>query len=122
MQLGVRQTRYFGRTKTLFQLLMAATVANLTLVATKTGLMRDHNHTKTVISIHVCALLAALSFDPRLRNHIRSRVFGHTSRGGRKLIRGEALDYTGCGQEVSGRATLPAVSNCVSPNGIHSGI
>jgi len=39
MQLGVRQARYFGRTKTLFQLLMAATVANLTLVATKVGLM-----------------------------------------------------------------------------------
>ncbi|MDP6494825.1 MAG: IS1182 family transposase, partial [Dehalococcoidia bacterium] len=35
VQLGVRQARYFGRTNTLFQLLMAATVANLTLVATK---------------------------------------------------------------------------------------
>ena len=32
-QLGVRQARYMGRAKTLFQLLMAATVANLTLVA-----------------------------------------------------------------------------------------
>jgi len=32
-QLGVRQSRYFGREKTLFQLIMAATVANLTLVA-----------------------------------------------------------------------------------------
>ena len=32
-QLGVRQSRYFGRAKTLFQLLLAATVANLTLVA-----------------------------------------------------------------------------------------
>ena len=30
---------YFGRAKTLFQLLLAATVANLTLVATKTGMM-----------------------------------------------------------------------------------
>jgi len=39
MQLGIRQARYFGRAKTLFQLLMAATVANLTLVATKLGLM-----------------------------------------------------------------------------------
>jgi len=39
MQLGMRQARYFGRVKTLFQLLMAATVANLTLVATKLGLM-----------------------------------------------------------------------------------
>jgi transposase len=35
VQLGIRQARYFGRAKTLFQLLMAATVANLTLVATK---------------------------------------------------------------------------------------
>jgi hypothetical protein len=40
VQLGIRQARYFGRRKTLFQLLMAATVANLTLVATKTGQMR----------------------------------------------------------------------------------
>jgi len=56
IQLGVRQARYFGRTKTLFQLLMAATVANLTLVATKTGLMRDRNHPQTIISIHGYAL------------------------------------------------------------------
>jgi hypothetical protein len=39
VQLGVRQSRYFGRAKTLFQLLMAATAANLTLVATRMGLM-----------------------------------------------------------------------------------
>ena len=39
VQLGVRQARYIGRTKTLFQLLMAATVANLTLVAGKVGKM-----------------------------------------------------------------------------------
>ncbi len=31
-QLGVRQARYFGRHKTLFQVLMLAAVANLTLV------------------------------------------------------------------------------------------
>jgi len=43
VQLGMRQARYFGRTKTLFQLLMAATVANLTLVATKLGLMGKIN-------------------------------------------------------------------------------
>src|SRR5215211_567028 len=53
---GVRQARYFGRTKTCFQLLMAATVANLTLVATRIGLMRDRNHLQTVISTHVYAL------------------------------------------------------------------
>ncbi|MGB2959270.1 MAG: IS1182 family transposase [Bacteroidota bacterium] len=40
VQLGTRQARYFGRKKTLFQLLMAATVANLTLVGTKKGHMR----------------------------------------------------------------------------------
>jgi len=39
VQLGIRQARYFGRQKTLFQLLMAATVANLTLIATKTEQM-----------------------------------------------------------------------------------
>jgi len=40
MQLGVRKARYFGRQKTEFQLLMAATVANLTLAGAKTGQMR----------------------------------------------------------------------------------
>ena len=38
IQLGVRQARYFGRYKTKFQLYLAATVANLTLVAAKPGL------------------------------------------------------------------------------------
>jgi hypothetical protein len=33
VQLGIRQARYFGRRKTLFHLLMAAAVANLTLIA-----------------------------------------------------------------------------------------
>lgn len=85
MQLGARQARYIGRTKTLFQLLMAATVANLTLVATGTGLMRDRNHSRTIISIRIrallamliaiCSLFAALSLDPRLRNHTRSLGF-----------------------------------------------
>jgi hypothetical protein len=56
MQLGVRQARYFGRTKTLFQLLMATTVVNLTLVATRVGLMRDRNHPKRSISSHASVL------------------------------------------------------------------
>ncbi len=38
VHLGIRQSRYFGRTKTKFQLYLAATVANLTLVAGKLGL------------------------------------------------------------------------------------
>jgi hypothetical protein len=85
MQLGVRQARYVGRTKTLFQLLMAATVANLTLVATRTGLMRDRNRPKTIVSVHIsylmatlialCRLFATLSPDPTLWNHTRSPGF-----------------------------------------------
>ena len=38
VQLGIRRSRYFGRAKTLFQLYLAATVANLTLVAAKAGM------------------------------------------------------------------------------------
>ncbi len=60
MQLGVRQARYFGRTKTLLQLLLAATVANLTLVATRVGLMRDRNHLKTPTFTLIGHLLAIL--------------------------------------------------------------
>lgn len=44
MHLGMRQARYVGRTKTLFQLLLAATVANLTLVARKLGMMAGRDH------------------------------------------------------------------------------
>lgn len=85
MQLGVRQARYFGRMKTLFQLLMAATITNLTLVAMRTGLMRNRNHPKTIISMHIldllailiaiCSLFAAPPLDPGLRNHTRSLCF-----------------------------------------------
>ena len=38
VQLGIRQSRYFGRIKTRFQLYLAATVANLPLVAAKADL------------------------------------------------------------------------------------
>ena len=37
VQLGIRQARYFGRVKTRFQVYLAATVANLTLVLGKSG-------------------------------------------------------------------------------------
>ena len=59
MQLGMRQARYFGRAKTLFQLLMAATVANLTLVAVKVGLMRPRGSKKGGLFAHLLARLIA---------------------------------------------------------------
>jgi hypothetical protein len=40
IQLGIRKSRYFGQTKTFFQVMLAATVANLTLTATKIKKMR----------------------------------------------------------------------------------
>ena len=42
VQLGLRQSRYFGRVKTRCQLYLAATVANLTLVAAKAGLTGEN--------------------------------------------------------------------------------
>jgi transposase len=58
VQLGVRQARYVGRIKTLFQLLLAATVANLTLVATKTGLMRGRKGQQDPVLLHLLSVLA----------------------------------------------------------------
>ncbi len=43
VQLGIHQTRYFGRAKTKFQLYLAATVANLTLLAGKFGRTGDQD-------------------------------------------------------------------------------
>ena len=50
VQLGIRQSRYFGRAKTRFQLYLAATVANLTLVAAKAGLPADTGDGSSVCS------------------------------------------------------------------------
>ena len=85
MQLGMRQARYCGRVKTLYQLLMAATVANLTLVATKVGLMRGRgsrrNHLFVPILGAVLAFIATLTlsiaYNLGLIVHTRSckRVF-----------------------------------------------
>lgn len=55
-QLGIRQARYFGRVKPLFQLLLAATVANLTLLATKTGLMRSGKRRGPIFVHGICPL------------------------------------------------------------------
>jgi len=51
VQLGMRQARYFGRTKTRFQALMAATVANLTLIARKTRGMDIQRSAKAALDL-----------------------------------------------------------------------
>ena len=50
IQLGVRQSRYFGQAKTLFQVMLAATVANLTLTATRMQKMRCGSGAKGIMS------------------------------------------------------------------------
>ena len=65
VQLGIRQARYFGRAKTRFQLYLAATVANLTLVAGKSGLTGDISGA-AIAGRAACASTgsAASNFDP----------------------------------------------------------
>ena len=65
VQLGIRQARYFGKVKTKFQLYLAATVANLTLVLGKIGLLgstdggaADHRVVRNVVRNVVRAVVA----------------------------------------------------------------
>jgi transposase len=60
VQLGIRQARYFGRRNTLFQLLMTATVANLTLVATKTGQMSPKGSPSFSFSTSILAIAKSI--------------------------------------------------------------
>ena len=57
VQLGIRQSRYFGRAKTRFQLYLAATVANLTLVAAKAGLTGETGSGPSHGSAQVAAMV-----------------------------------------------------------------
>jgi transposase len=66
VQLGIRQARYFGHRKTLYQAMMTATVANLTLVATKTGKMRPSS--RLPISFFALAETAIMSIWHRMTN------------------------------------------------------
>lgn len=80
VQLGIRQARYFGRVKTLFQLLLAATVANLTLVATKMGMMRGTNRQAASFLSLFCPQITAaakefvISVSPELASIIQYTI------------------------------------------------
>jgi hypothetical protein len=61
VQLGIRQARYFGRTKTLFQVCLAAAVANLTLMAaTSDTATVDHLWLVMSLVVAVTAMLSQL--------------------------------------------------------------
>ena len=62
VHLGIRQSRYYGRVKTKFQLYLAATVANLTLVAAKACL--PGGGCSVGRSLRTKAILFALDFVP----------------------------------------------------------
>jgi hypothetical protein len=73
MGLGMRQARYFGRAKTRFQLFLAAAVANLTLVAGKTGLMKGKAGEKPLLSKLLAAWLALKRSPASLARLLRRR-------------------------------------------------
>ena len=63
--LGIRQSRYFGRVKTKFQLYLGATVANLTLVAAEAGLPGGTGEGSIAgNSLRTKAIRSALDFVP----------------------------------------------------------
>ena len=68
VQLGIRQARYFGRPKTKFKLDLAATVANLTLMADKIGLTGDPDpeFPASISVIHV-----GVDYSANLRSNLR---------------------------------------------------
>ena len=61
VQLGIRQARYVGRTKTLFQLGLAAAVANLTLLAATSGALSESGLDGFSWSLVILAALVGLS-------------------------------------------------------------
>ena len=61
VQLGIRQARYFGRTKTLFQVGLAAAVANLTLLAAISGALSESDSDGFIWSLVILAALVGLS-------------------------------------------------------------
>jgi transposase len=78
VQLGIRQARYFGRRKTLCQLLLAATVANLTLVANKAERRASEGTPSSSLSSRI------LGFGRSIWMHLSHLELNLTSLGGQK--------------------------------------
>jgi transposase len=60
VQLGIRQARYVGRTKTLFQVCLAAAVANLTLLAASGALTSGQLQPGSVLLVAVTSMLSLM--------------------------------------------------------------
>lgn len=75
VQLGIRQARYIGRTKTLFQLCLAAAVANLTLLAAASGALSVSHLAVLGWSMAIVAAILRLS-SPLL--NFRTRASRHS--------------------------------------------
>lgn len=88
-QLGTRQARYFGQAKTLFQLAMAAAVANLTLLMGSA----DADSPSTPLIAALFGLFGLLVVLERHRSAFRalSRPFGTSARDLRALLLGTPL-------------------------------
>jgi len=67
VQLGIRQSRYFGRAKTLFQVVLAATVANLTLVAAGMGMMKAAQDAVSLMRLFSLVYRLSMTFRAPLR-------------------------------------------------------
>ena len=75
VELGIRQSRYFGRIKTRFQLYLAATVANLTLVAAKASLPADTEGEFSIgITLRTGTIRSAFDFVPAQLGQILTLV------------------------------------------------
>ena len=80
VQLGIRQSRYFGRAKTKLQLYLAATVASLTLVTAKAGLPADNGGDSSVgNALRTKTIRSAFDFVPvRLRQILTLALLAST--------------------------------------------
>jgi hypothetical protein len=88
VQLGIRQARYFGRTKTLFQVCLAAAVANLTLlVATSDALSISGSEAVSWSRVMLAPLLSLTSMlgfgltalDTRYAAHLDQLIYSFVS-------------------------------------------
>jgi hypothetical protein len=76
VQLGMRQARYVGLRKTLFQALITATVANLTLIAGRTASDGEPGHSDSLLMGTLAAVRALLDVHRTLSGQLWARFAG----------------------------------------------